>query len=148
MTGDFMDGGNGYHGEDAEAATVEERELQAADDAANEGSPVEQGEVAEAAQDVADAEAEGAAEDDAPHEPITSVHHDDDVAADDAALDVSPEAHIAESLQSALRELRHSADQLAQMKTNDLKVEEAERIAEAAAELDEQIGSIARKDDD
>ncbi len=71
-------------------------------------------------------------------EAITELH-DDDV--------LSPEAHIAESLQSALKQLRSDADAIAGMPVDEARVSAAEQIAEDAAALDEQIGMIARSED-
>jgi hypothetical protein len=74
------------------------------------------------------------------HEPLGDLHDDDE-------MDLSPEHAVVDSLQSALKQLRDDADRLAQAPLDDDKVAAAERLAEQAAALDEQIGSIARKDE-
>lgn len=71
-------------------------------------------------------------------EPITELH-------DDSAL--SPEVHVAESLQSALKQLRADADAITGMPVDEARVSAAEQVAEDAAALDEQIGTIARSED-
>lgn len=62
-------------------------------------------------------------------------------------VDLGPEGAVVDSLNSALRELRESVDRLERMDVDDKRVSAAEQVAESAAQLDEQIGSIARKDD-
>lgn len=58
-----------------------------------------------------------------------------------------PGAAVEESLNAALRHLRDTADSLEAMPLDEAKVTVAEQVAEAAAQLDEQIGSVARSDD-
>jgi hypothetical protein len=57
------------------------------------------------------------------------------------------DAEVADSLQSALRELRSNAEQVENLPLDDSKVDAAAKLADAAAELDDQIGAIARSDD-
>lgn len=59
-----------------------------------------------------------------------------------------PESAVSESLRAALTSLRQEADALEGMPLDERKVAAAEKVADAAAELDEQIGSVARSDDD
>lgn len=72
----------------------------------------------------------------------------DAAAAEAAAADVSPEAEVAESLRQALGEMRTEADRIAALGTGQEQVEAAERFAEDAGRLDEQVGSSARAADD
>lgn len=72
----------------------------------------------------------------------------DETGAHGDGLELSPEAAVVDSLNSALRQLRESADRLEDMPLDDAKVSAAEQVAESAAELDEQIGTIARMDED
>ncbi len=65
----------------------------------------------------------------------------------DVDAGMSPEDSIAASLQSALRELRADSDALSTTPVDEQRVDAAETIANKAAELDEQIGSIARSED-
>jgi len=68
---------------------------------------------------------------------------------DDVALEeLAPEVAVAESLRNALNEMRSESDRIASLDTGDEQVQAAERFAEAAGSLDEQIGSSARADDD
>ena len=62
---------------------------------------------------------------------------------------VEPSDGVAASLQSALVALRERADGVAATSATkgDAKVTAAEEVADAAAELDEQIGAIARRDE-
>lgn len=90
--------------------------------------------------------AEAMTPDDEATEVADSLHADDDDAAADLT-NVSPEIAMADSLQSAMLHLRENADKLAGMPLDDKRVSAAEDIAEQAAQLDEQIGSIARKDE-
>jgi hypothetical protein len=60
--------------------------------------------------------------------------------------DNTPDAAGADSLQSTLRDLRDNAEQLESMPLDDAKIEAASRLADKAAQLDDQIGSIARGD--
>lgn len=53
-----------------------------------------------------------------------------------------------EELRGALSEMRQEADRIATLETGDEQVEAAERFAEDAGRLDEQIGSAARAADD
>jgi hypothetical protein len=62
-------------------------------------------------------------------------------------LDLTAEQHVAESLQSALKQLRDNAEELSAVPMDERRVEAAERVAEDAAAIDEQIGSIARSED-
>lgn len=66
---------------------------------------------------------------------------------DDADAE-SPEVGVAESLRNALGEMRTEADRIATLGTGQEQVEAAERFAEHAGRLDEQIGSSARAADD
>lgn len=104
------------------------------------------GESQQTADDAAVGESNGdhhANGDDAHDDPIVDLHPE----TTETELDVAPEVHIAESLNAALKHLRESADALEKITDPDERVAAAERLAEEAAELDEQIGSIARKDD-
>lgn len=56
-------------------------------------------------------------------------------------------ARDANALEDAVRQLREDAERLEQLPLDDSLVSAAERVAEAAVQLDEQIGSAARKDD-
>ena len=67
---------------------------------------------------------------------------------DAAGADVAPEVAVAESLRSALEAMREEADRIAALKTGDEQVTAAEQFAEGAGQLDEEIGSAARADDD
>jgi hypothetical protein len=94
----------------------------------------------------ADDEATGAEGDEAPAD------RDEDSLADlddhsQDPLDSHPDAAIAGSLQSALKSLRDDAEQLQRVPLEDGRVEAAERLADAAATLDEQIGAAARADE-
>lgn len=66
--------------------------------------------------------------------------HEDEVAQADAG--------VAEGLRTALGQMREEADRIAALDTGDEQVQAAERFAEAAGTLDEQIGSSARADDE
>lgn len=65
----------------------------------------------------------------------------------DIELDIAPEAAVTDSLNSALQHLRESADKLTDLPMDDTRVAAAEQVAERAAELDEQIGAVSRRDD-
>ena len=67
------------------------------------------------------------------------------VAAEAAAPEESD--GVGEELTASLKALREQADALDAMPLDERKVAAAEQVAEAAAALDEQIGSIARSDD-
>lgn len=54
----------------------------------------------------------------------------------------------AQELRSALGEMRAEADRIAELGTGPDQVEAAERFAEGAGRLDEQIGAAARAADD
>lgn len=60
----------------------------------------------------------------------------------------APEDEVAASLRTALGEMRGEADRIATLGTGQEQVEAAERFAEDAGRLDEQIGSSARAADD
>ncbi|MBC7643764.1 MAG: hypothetical protein H7123_01465 [Thermoleophilia bacterium] len=62
-------------------------------------------------------------------------------------LGVSPEIAVADSLNRALKQLRDDADQIEQMPLDGARIDAAEKLAEDAAALDEEIGSIARSDE-
>ena len=66
---------------------------------------------------------------------------------DDVGLDVTPEIAVADSLNQALRQLRDDADRIEQMPLDGARIDAAEALAEAAAAIDEEIGSIARSDE-
>lgn len=65
----------------------------------------------------------------------------------DVEAGLTPEDGIAASLQSALLELRAESDALSTMPVDEQRVDAAEAVAGKAADLDEQIGSIARSED-
>jgi hypothetical protein len=67
---------------------------------------------------------------------------------DDASDDASPEAAVADSLRSALETMREESARISSLETGDEQVNAAERFAEDAGKLDEQLGSLARSDDD
>jgi len=60
---------------------------------------------------------------------------------------VGPEDDVAQALGAALVTLRKQADALEDMPLDEKKVAAAEAVADAAAKLDEELGSIARSDD-
>jgi len=62
-------------------------------------------------------------------------------------LDGKPEGAVADSLNRALRQLRDDADQIEQMPLDGARIDAAERLADDAAAIDEEIGSIARSDE-
>ena len=99
----------------------------------------EHGEVAAEADDDVHAQAEEQPQpDDAPVDvPVLD--------ADDAG---TPEDDVAQHLRSALGTMREQADRIATLGTGPEQVEAAERFAEDAGRLDEQIGSAARAADD
>lgn len=66
----------------------------------------------------------------------------------DDALNVAPEVAIAQSLRNALGNMRQESDRISSLGTGEEQVEAAEKFAEQAGELDEQIASAARADDD
>ena len=72
----------------------------------------------------------------------------DELHSEDSMQDLTPETAIVDSLNSALLALREEADQLEKQPLDERAVEAAEHVAELATDLDEQIGSIARADDD
>lgn len=53
-----------------------------------------------------------------------------------------------DELRERLVEMRAEADRIASLETGDEQVEAAERFAEAAGRLDEQVGAAARDADD
>lgn len=63
-------------------------------------------------------------------------------------VDAEPDALVAESLGAALKALREDADRIAGRSVDDSVIAEAEGLAERAAELDEEIGKAARRDED
>ena len=67
---------------------------------------------------------------------------------DDEVVDVSPEMAIAESLRTALGAMRSESDRISELGTGVSQVEAAEKFAEDAGRLDEQVGSAARRADD
>ena len=120
---------------DAEAVADEvEAEGEVADDQLERE---EHGDVAEEADDDVHAQAE---EQPQPDEPLGDL--------DEGDAGVSPEAEVAESLRTALGEMRGEADRIATLGTGEDQVAAAERFAEDAGKLDEQIGSAARAADD
>jgi hypothetical protein len=60
-----------------------------------------------------------------------------------AGVPVGADAGAVESLQAALKALREEADAVAGMK-NEERVEAAEQVVEHAAELDRELGELAR----
>lgn len=65
----------------------------------------------------------------------------------DPASDATPEDAVAAQLRDALGELRTEADRIASLGTGQEQVEAAERFAEDASRLDEQVGAAAREAD-
>lgn len=69
-------------------------------------------------------------------------------ALDDPFEDAGPEAAVSESLRKALDQMRDESRRIADLGTGDEQVAAAEGFADAAATLDEQIGSTARAEDE
>lgn len=65
----------------------------------------------------------------------------------DPTSDAAPEDAVASGLRDALGELRTEADRIAGLGTGQEQVEAAERFAEDAGRLDEQVGAAARAAD-
>lgn len=113
---------------DAEAATATESD--AALEAQEHGAAHEQHTDDEHAQ---------AEEQPQPEAPLTDLEFD---------AEATPEGAVAESLRTALSEMRGEADRIAGLGTGQEQVEAAEQFAEDAGRLDEQVGSAARAADD
>jgi len=62
--------------------------------------------------------------------------------------DATPADSVAESLNNALSAMREEADRIAALDTSDDQVTAAERFAEGAGQLDDEIGTAARGDDE
>lgn len=62
--------------------------------------------------------------------------------------EASPELAVADSLRNALETMREESTRIAALETGDEQVQSAEQFAEDAGALDEQLGSMARGDDD
>lgn len=60
---------------------------------------------------------------------------------------LAPETAVTDSLHAALKQLRSDADGLEKLSGEGDRVDAAEQLAEDAATIDEQIGSIARADE-
>lgn len=71
-----------------------------------------------------------------------------DVPVPDAQDTAGAEDDVAENLRGALGAMREEADRIAALGTGPEQVEAAERFAEDAGRLDEQVGSAARSADD
>lgn len=78
-------------------------------------------------------------------QPEATVVDDDAV---DPDVDTADESVLPEGLRDALGDMRSEADRIAALGTGEEQVEAAERFAEGAGRLDEQIGSAARAADD
>lgn len=94
-------------------------------------------------------EATGAVPHPAATQPV-DLQHEVDGDADvelDPASDATPEDAVATQLRDALGELRAEADRIAELGTGQEQVEAAERFAEDAGRLDEQVGAAARAAD-
>jgi hypothetical protein len=76
---------------------------------------------------------------------MNELHNGNDSELPSEALPAA-DAAVAESLQSALRDLRDNAEQLEKMPLDDAKIDAASKMADEAAQIDDQIGSIARGD--
>ena len=61
--------------------------------------------------------------------------------------DAAPEPAVDDGLRGALGEMREEADRIASLGTGEEQVEAAERFAEDAGKLDEQVGRAARDAD-
>lgn len=80
-------------------------------------------------------------------QPVPVEQADEPVAELDPASDATPEDAVASQLRDALGELRTEADRIAELGTGQEQVEAAERFADDAGRLDEQVGAAARAAD-
>jgi len=71
-----------------------------------------------------------------------------DLDAIDGADDASPTDAVAAGLRDALGSMREEADRIATLDTGEEQVEAAERFAEQAGTLDEQVGAASRAADE
>lgn len=79
---------------------------------------------------------------------VADADGDADITLDDPFADAGPEAAVSESLRNALDQMRDESRRIADLGTGDEQVAAAEGFADAAATLDEQIGSTARAEDE